>query len=72
LRQFRALSGKQALIVADNQKAPSHAQAEQVGRLLYTAGLDVSVRTSACGRPSSRPLLRQVDRWIMRSIGGCL
>jgi phospholipase/carboxylesterase len=72
LRQFRALSGKQALIVADNQKAPSHAQAEQVGRLLYTAGLEVSVRTSACGRPSSRPLLRQVDRWIMRSIGGCL
>jgi phospholipase/carboxylesterase len=72
LRQFRALCGKHALIVADGQHAPSHAQAEQVGRLLYAAGLDVAVRAPASGRASSRPLLRQVDRWIMRSIGGCL
>ncbi len=72
LRQFRALCGKQALIVADGRKSPSRAQAEQVGRLLYAAGVEVAVRAPASGRASSRPLLRQVDRWIMRSIGGCL
>jgi phospholipase/carboxylesterase len=72
LRQFRALCGKHALIVADGQLAPSHAQAERVGRLLYSAGLEVAVRAPASGGASSRPLLRQVDRWIMRSIGGCL
>jgi phospholipase/carboxylesterase len=72
LRQFRTLCGKQALIVADGHKSPSRAQAEQVGRLLYAAGVEVAVRAPASGRAASRPLLRQVDRWIMRSIGGCL
>jgi phospholipase/carboxylesterase len=72
LRQFRDLCGKHALIVADGQQAPSHAQADQVGRLLYAAGLEVAVRGPAAGRLSSRPLFRQVDRWIMRSIGGCV
>jgi phospholipase/carboxylesterase len=72
LRQFRTLRGKHALIVADGQNAPSPAQAEQVGRLLYAAGLEVAVRAPASGRPASRPLFRQLDRWIMRSIGGCL
>jgi phospholipase/carboxylesterase len=72
LRQFRSLCGKHALIVADAHNAPSRAQAEQVGRLLYAAGLEVAVRAPASARASSRPLLRQVDRWIMRSIGGCL
>jgi phospholipase/carboxylesterase len=72
LRQFRDLCGKHALIVADGQKSPSRAQAEQVGRLLYAAGLEVAVRAPASGPALSRPLMRQVDRWIMRSIGGCL
>jgi phospholipase/carboxylesterase len=72
LRQFRDLCNKHALIVADAENAPSRAQAEQVGRLLYAAGLEVAVRAPAAGRGSWRPLLRQVDRWIMRSIGGCL
>ncbi|HXY35267.1 MAG TPA: hypothetical protein VEI07_13635 [Planctomycetaceae bacterium] len=71
LRQFRTLCGKHALIAGDGQKASS-AQAERVGRLLYAAGMEVAVRVPPCGRASSRPLLRQVDRWIMRAIGGCL
>lgn len=72
LRQFRALVGKHALVVADANHPSSHAQAERVGRLLHAAGLEVAVRAPATGRASSRPLLRQIDRWIMRSIGGCL
>jgi phospholipase/carboxylesterase len=72
LRQFRDLCNKHALIVADSRNSPSYAQAEQVGRLLYSAGLEVAVRGPASGGIPSRPLLRQVDRWIMRSIGGCL
>jgi phospholipase/carboxylesterase len=72
LRQFRDLCGKRALIVADSQQSPSPAQAEQVGRLLYAAGLEVAVRAPAAGPALSRPLMRRVDRWIMRAIGGCL
>jgi phospholipase/carboxylesterase len=72
LRQFRSLAGKHALVVADGHEESRFAQAEEVGRLLYAAGVEVAVRASASDRPASRPLLRLVDRWIMRSIGGCL
>jgi phospholipase/carboxylesterase len=72
LRQFRSLGGKHALIVADGHEDSRLAQDERIGQLLYTAGVEVAVRAPASGRPASRPLLRQVDRWIMRSIGGCL
>jgi phospholipase/carboxylesterase len=72
LRQFRDLNGKHALVVAESQNSASRAQAKEAGRLLYAAGMEVAVRAPAAGRASSAPLLRQVDRWIMRAIGGCL
>jgi phospholipase/carboxylesterase len=72
LRQFRDLNGKHALVVAEGQNNASRAQAEEAGRLLYAAGVEVAVRAPAAGRAASAPLLRQVDRWIMRAIGGCL
>ena len=59
--------------MAANALDPSGlSRAEQVGRLLYTAGLDVSVRCHLPSRRWPRALFRNVDRWIMEGIGGCL
>jgi phospholipase/carboxylesterase len=72
LRHFRDLSGKHALIVSDTQHAASRGQAERVGQLLYSAGLEVAVRAPGSAQTLSRAMLRHVDRWIMGAIGGCL
>jgi phospholipase/carboxylesterase len=72
LRHFRALSGKHALVVADAKHAISRGQTERVGRLLYSAGLEVAVRAHGSARALSRTMLRHVDRWIMGAIGGCM
>jgi phospholipase/carboxylesterase len=72
LRHFRALSGKHALVVAAAKDADSRGQAERVGRLLYSGGLEVAVRAPGSARALSRAMLRHVDRWIMGAIGGCM
>jgi len=72
LRRFRELRGKHAFLAADAQNPAVVSQAEQVGRLLYSAGLEVSVRCHVPGSRRPRTLLRNIDYWIMQSIGGCL
>jgi phospholipase/carboxylesterase len=71
-RRYHDLHGKHLLLSVDAQNPADRAQAEQAGRLMHSAGLAVSFRSHRPGRPLSQPMLRQVDRWIMKAIGGCL
>jgi len=72
LRRFRALSGKRVFLAADVENSADVLQAERVGRLLHSAGLEVSARSHRPGRRLSRAMLRHLDFWIMEAIGGCL
>ncbi len=72
LRNYRELVGKRLFLAANALDPSGLSRAEQVGRLLYTAGLDVSVRCHMPSRRWPRALFRNVDRWIMEGIGGCL
>jgi phospholipase/carboxylesterase len=71
LRRFRQLQGRRLFLSSDGRDAGEMVRAKRVGRLMHNAGLDVSLRTHS-GNRSSRSLLRQIDRWIMQGIGGCL
>jgi len=72
LRRYRELRGKHVFVAAETQDPTGVSQAEQVGRLLYSAGLEVSVRCHVPGPRRPRSLLRHIDHWIMQAIGGCL
>jgi len=72
LRRYRELRGKHVFLATDAHDPAGVSQAEQVGRLLYSAGLEVSVRCHVPGPRRPRSLLRNIDYWIMQSIGGCL
>jgi predicted esterase len=71
LRRYHELRGKHVFLATDAQDSAAVTQAEQVGRLLYTAGLEVSVRCHVPGPRRPRSLMRNIDYWIMQSIGGC-
>ncbi|MGL4465377.1 MAG: alpha/beta hydrolase, partial [Planctomycetia bacterium] len=42
------------------------ARAVEAQHLLYSAGLDVELRTYQAGHETTPEMLRDVDRWIMR------
>lgn len=72
LIHFRELRGRHVFLGAEAKDKASVRRAEEVGRLLYSAGLEVAVRCAAGGRSRPRALFREIDCWIMRAIGGCL
>jgi phospholipase/carboxylesterase len=72
LRHYRALRGKRVFLAANADDPAGLSNAEQLGCLLYSAGLEVAVRCHLPGRRWPRSLFRNVDHWIMESIGGCL
>ena len=71
LRRYRELRGKRVFLAANALDPAGLSRAEQLGRLLYSAGLEVSVRCHLPGRRWPRSLFRHVDNWIMEAIGGC-
>lgn len=72
LRHYRELRGKHVFLAADAHNPASLENAEHLGRLLYSAGLDVAVRCHLPGPRRPRSLFRNLDHWIMEAIGGCL
>lgn len=71
LRRYRELRGKRVFLAADASAPAGLSDAEHLGRLLYTAGLNVRVRCHVPSRRWPRSIFRQVDHWIMDAIGGC-
>jgi phospholipase/carboxylesterase len=71
LRRYRELRGKHVFLAANSLDPAGLNRTEQLGRLLYSAGLEVSVRSHLPGRRWPRSLYRHVDHWIMQAIGGC-
>jgi phospholipase/carboxylesterase len=69
LSRFRDLRGKRVLIATGGGDTVSTA-AENVraGRLLHAAGMSVSTRIVDAGHEVTRPMLRQIDHWIMDGI----
>ncbi|HUE12553.1 MAG TPA: hypothetical protein VMR25_00190 [Planctomycetaceae bacterium] len=72
LRHYRELIGKHVFLAANSLDPAGLSRAEQLGRLLYSSGMEVAVRCHLPGRRWPRSLFRHVDQWIMQSIGGCL
>jgi phospholipase/carboxylesterase len=72
LRHFRALREKHLFLAPAADNSAEVHQADQVGRLMHTAGLEVRIHAHSPGRRMSRAVLSRLDYWIMASIGGCL
>jgi phospholipase/carboxylesterase len=72
LRQFHQLRGKSVFLATKTKKRRTVREMERAGRLLYTAGLEVAVRRYRSASGQSPAILRNIDRWIMETIGGCL
>jgi phospholipase/carboxylesterase len=70
LANFRQLRGRRVMLSATSGDGSSAAvDMVATGRLLYTAGLDVSTRCYALGQPRwQQQMLREVDHWIMADI----
>ena len=68
LLRYQALRGKRVLLgVTDADEAPLLADTAYAARLLWTAGMHVTT-VSTSGSDPLRPMLREVDRWVMQAI----
>jgi phospholipase/carboxylesterase len=72
LRRYRELRQKRVFMAADARDPEGLSRAEEVAPLLYSAGIDVTVRCSMPGERWPQAFFRPIDRWIMHAIGGCL
>ncbi len=69
LARFRDLQGKRVLLAtgARDQLATA-GQIVRTGRLLHSAGLDVTTRIDDAGRELTPSGLRQIDHWVMEAL----
>ncbi|NOX55417.1 MAG: hypothetical protein GXP27_13460 [Planctomycetes bacterium] len=69
LRHFRQLRGKRVFIGADlRQPRKALATFLRTGRLLHSAGLDVSARLYDANEPVTSEMLSDVNHWLMEGI----
>jgi phospholipase/carboxylesterase len=68
LLKYHELRGKRVLLgVTDADSAVALADSAFAARLLWTAGLHVTTLSTA-GDDPIRPMLREIDRWVMQAI----
>ena len=68
LLRYQELRGKRVLLgVTDADEALLLADTAYAARLLWTAGMHVTT-VSTSGSDPLRPMLREVDRWVMQAI----
>lgn len=68
LSRFRDLRGKRVLLAWGEHHLDAAATNHYTGRLLHTAGMRVCLRSYDAGLEVTRPMLRDLDRWVMREI----
>ena len=69
LRNFRSLRGKRVLLSRGQRDLNwDSRQLRSATRLLHTAGMQLCERTYDAGTEINDPMLRDIDRWVMREI----
>lgn len=68
LSRFRDLRGKRVLLGWGERDPEAASINHRTGRMLHSAGMRVCLRTYDAGLEITRPMLLDVDRWVMREI----
>jgi phospholipase/carboxylesterase len=69
LRRFRDLRGKRVLLGAGSRdRKVSVSETVEASRLLHAAGMRVCTRIYDAGHQLTRPMLLDIDRWVMQEI----
>lgn len=68
LSRLHDVRGMRVFLGAGSQDAAAIDNLQRTGRLLHTAGLRVCSRLYDTGREVVRPMLQEIDRWVMREM----